>query len=136
MTDDAAAHLRSLLDEKDASPDEKGLRLLIENGGCAGMQYAMRIDDHAEGDAVVERNGVRVFVDAESLTYLDDSELDYVNSLNDSGFKINNPNAERSCGCGTSFEPTVAGKAAEYEPAMDGSVCGSGDEADSSDSQP
>ncbi len=137
MTDDAAAHLRSLLDEKDASPDEKGLRLLVENGGCAGMQYAMRLDDHADGDTVVEKNGVRVFVDAASLTYLDRSELDYVDALNDSGFKINNPNAARSCGCGTSFEPAVAGSAPEYDPALDGSVCGGGDEAenDSSDSR-
>ena len=136
MTDDAAAHLRSLLDEKDASPDEKGLRLLVETGGCAGMQYAMRIDGHADGDTVVERNGVRVFVDAGSLTYLDGSELDYVDALNDSGFKINNPNAARSCGCGTSFEPAVAGSAPEYEPAMDGSVCGGSDDDDSGDAAP
>lgn len=127
MTEDAATHLRSLLDEKDASPDEKGLRLLVENGGCAGMQYAMRIDGLADGDMVIEKNGVRVFVDAESLPFLDSSELDYVDALNDSGFKINNPNAARSCGCGTSFEPAVEGAAPEYDPAMDGAVCGSDD---------
>ncbi len=124
LTQDAASHLRSLLDEKGASPDQQGLRLLVENGGCAGMQYAMRIDDPSEGDTVVERDGVRVFVDADSLTYLDRSEVDYVDSLNDSGFKINNPNAARSCGCGTSFEPTEADKAPSYDSSQDGTVCG------------
>ena len=105
ITDNAADHLRGLLKAKDASPDEQGLRLFVEKGGCAGMNYTMKIDAPAENDEVYERNGVRVFIDPESLTFLDGSEVDYVDSLNDSGFKIQNPLAERSCGCGTSFEP-------------------------------
>ncbi len=105
VTDAAALHLTDLLKQKDLSPDDSGLRLLVEKGGCAGMQYAMKIDEPESSDEVVERNGVRVFVDPESLKFLDHSQLDYVDSLNDSGFKINNPKAERSCGCGTSFEP-------------------------------
>jgi iron-sulfur cluster assembly accessory protein len=125
LTEAAATHLRALLDEKGASPEEKGLRLLVENGGCAGMQYAMRIDETAEGDTIIERDGVRVFVDTESLTFLDGSELDYLDALNDSGFKINNPNAARSCGCGTSFEPANEDQAPSYDPSQDGTVCGS-----------
>jgi iron-sulfur cluster assembly protein len=107
VTDSAADHLRNLLEEKGASPEEQGLRLFVEKGGCAGMNYAMKIDAPAEADQVIEKNGVRVFVDSESLAFLDGSQIDYVDSLNDSGFKINNPKAARSCGCGTSFEPAT-----------------------------
>ncbi|MGD1980074.1 MAG: iron-sulfur cluster assembly accessory protein, partial [Akkermansiaceae bacterium] len=94
-------------------------------GGCAGMSYAMQIGAFAEGDQVVEKKGARVFVDEESLPYLDGCLLDYVDALNDSGFKIENPNAARSCGCGTSFEPARAGEAPSYDPeTQDGEVCG------------
>lgn len=125
VTESAAKHLLDLLEEKDYSPDEKGLRLFIEKGGCAGLSYAMQIGALQEGDAVFERNGARVFVDPESLVYLDGCHLDYVDALNDAGFKIENPNAARSCGCGTSFEPARAGAVPAYDPAtMDGEVCG------------
>lgn len=125
VTDSAASHLRSLLEEKDFSPEEKGLRLFVEKGGCAGMSYAMKIDAIADEDEVVEKNGVRVLVDPESGEYLKGIQLDYVDALNDSGFKIENPNAARSCGCGTSFEPTKEGKEPKYDPeTMDGEVCG------------
>jgi iron-sulfur cluster assembly protein len=127
VTDAAAEHLLALLEDKGASPEEEGLRLFVENGGCAGMQYAMKIGARDDGDSVVEKNGVRVFVDADSLPYLDRSEVDYVDALNDSGFKINNPNAARSCGCGTSFEPTQGDAPPTYDESMDGSVCGAGD---------
>ena len=105
MTESAAEHLRDLLEAREASPEEQGLRLFVEKGGCAGMNYSMKIAAAAAGDEVFEQNGVRVFVDRESLGFLDGSELDYADSLNDSGFKIQNPRAARSCGCGTSFEP-------------------------------
>jgi len=125
LTDAAAGHLLDLLEEKDFSPEEKGLRLFVEKGGCAGMSYAMKIDVPAEGDAVFTNGTARVFVDGESLKYLDGCHLDYVDALNDAGFKIENPNAARSCGCGTSFEPAVAGAVPAYDPAtMDGEVCG------------
>lgn len=125
VTESAAEHLSDLLEEKNFSPDEKGLRLFVERGGCAGMQYAMQIGAASEGDTTIEKDGVRVFVDKESLEFLDGCRLDYVDALNDSGFKIENPNAARSCGCGTSFEPTKADKKPEYDPeTMDGEVCG------------
>ena len=125
LTDNAADHLRKLLEERDASPDDQGLRLFIEKGGCAGMNYSMKIDAPADSDEIVEKNGVRIFVDAESLDYLRGAEVDYVDSLNDSGFKINNPNAARSCGCGTSFEPAnKGGEEPAYDPeTMDGTAC-------------
>lgn len=128
LTENAADHLRDLLAAKNASPEEMGLRLFIEKGGCAGMNYAMKIGAPEANDEIVERNGVRVFVDAESLVYLRGSEVDYVDSLNDSGFKINNPNAARSCGCGTSFEPAnKGGEGAEiptYDPeTVEGTAC-------------
>ena len=125
LTESAADHLRDLLASRDASPEEQGLRLFIEKGGCAGMNYAMKIDAPADSDEVVERNGVRLFIDEESLDYLRGAEVDYVDALNDSGFKINNPNAARSCGCGTSFEPADKDpEAPSYDPeTMDGTAC-------------
>lgn len=94
------------------------------------MSYAMKVTSAEDSDTVVEKDGVRVFVDKESEAYLSGIELDYVEALNDSGFKIQNPNASRSCGCGTSFEPTVAGQEPAYDPeSMDGSVCGGEDQS-------
>ena len=105
ITPDAAAHLRGLLSGQSAPPSA-GLRLGVERGGCAGLQYTMKIDAPAEGDAVVEENGARVLIAPGSQDFLRGVRLDYVDSLNDAGFKIDNPNAVRSCGCGTSFETT------------------------------
>ena len=127
VTESAAKHLLDLLEEKDFTPAERGLRLFVEKGGCAGMSYSMKIDAFAEGDEVYTCGEARVFVDAESLVYLDGCHLDYVDALNDAGFKIENPNAARSCGCGTSFEPARKDAAPAYDPAtIDGEVCGSG----------
>ena len=125
LTDAAAGHLLDLLEEKDFSPEQRGLRLFVEKGGCAGMSYAMKIDLPVEGDVVFSNGAARVFVDTESLKYLDGCHLDYVDALNDAGFKIENPNAARSCGCGTSFESAVAGAAPADDPVtMDGEICG------------
>jgi iron-sulfur cluster assembly accessory protein len=104
ITESAAHHLRDLLAEK-SSPQGHGLRLRVEKGGCAGMQYVMQIDEGTTGDLVSSGHGVSVFVDTESAAFLRGCELDYEDALNDAGFKIRNPNAVRSCGCGTSFEP-------------------------------
>ncbi|MES2707831.1 MAG: iron-sulfur cluster assembly accessory protein [Verrucomicrobiota bacterium] len=120
ITDNAAAHLRQLLVDKEATPD-MGLRLLVERGGCAGLQYAMTLGTPAEGDFVIERGGVKFIVAADSTHYLRGSQVDYEESLNDSGFKIHNPNAARSCGCGTSFEPA----APTSGPVPEGQPCGS-----------
>jgi iron-sulfur cluster assembly protein len=108
ITFEAVAELRALLAEKQA-PAGTGLRLMVERGGCAGLSYAMRLGLPEEGDTVVERDGLSFIVEAASAGYLRGSKVDYEDSLNDSGFKIHNPNAARSCGCGTSFEPANAG---------------------------
>ena len=100
--------MRSPLAARSAEPG-LGLRLRVERGGCAGMQYEMKIDQVKEGDSVNETAGVRVMIDPESLRFLDGSVIDYEDSLNDAGFKVKNPNAARSCGCGTSFEPAKNG---------------------------
>jgi len=104
VTDSAVKQLQALMQEKEAEPGT-GLRIFVESGGCAGMQYGMSLDNTKEGDQVIERDGVRVIIDPESAGYMQGSVIDYADGLAGAGFKINNPNATRSCGCGTSFEP-------------------------------
>lgn len=105
ISDQAAAALRAMLDQKNAGPDE-GLRLGVERGGCAGQQYAMKISRAEDGDITVKHGTVSVFIAQDSTAILQGCHIDYSDSLADAGFKISNPNAARSCGCGTSFEPT------------------------------
>ncbi|MFV0416936.1 MAG: HesB/IscA family protein [Chthoniobacterales bacterium] len=105
ITDSAAQELLRLSEEKGLGT-EGGLRLAVENGGCAGMQYAMSIGESEENDFVAEHAGARVFVNSESLVFLEGSVIDYEDGLMNTGFRIKNPKAARSCGCGTSFEPT------------------------------
>jgi iron-sulfur cluster assembly protein len=104
ITESAAEQLRSLAAER-ALSETQGLRLSIEKGGCAGLQYGMEIGNRQETDLVCEEHGARVFLDPESLTHLDECTLDYTDDLTGAGFRIVNPRAVRSCGCGTSFEP-------------------------------
>lgn len=104
VTESAANHLRSLLAEQSAQTG-KGLRVQIAKGGCSGLQYEMTLDEKREGDAVVQRDEVEFFVDPESANYLHDATLDFQDGLTGAGFRIVNPNAARTCGCGTSFEP-------------------------------
>jgi iron-sulfur cluster assembly protein len=103
VTDNAVRQLKSLLNG-DAQSSRKGLRVGIAKGGCSGLQYEMALDEERDGDAVVERDGVRFLVDAESAAYLSGATLDFHDGLTGTGFQIVNPNAARTCGCGTSFE--------------------------------
>ncbi len=116
LTNTAVQELKRLLERKFASPDE-GLRLGIEKGGCAGMQYTMEIEAAREGDQTLNQDGVLLHVATDSKSYLEGCQVDYSFSLSDSGFKIINPNAARSCGCGTSFE--AKGEEGTYDPAED-----------------
>ncbi|HUF64068.1 MAG TPA: iron-sulfur cluster assembly accessory protein [Verrucomicrobiales bacterium] len=100
---DEAAHELSLLLEGETSG--RGLRLRVQKGGCAGLQYDLSIDFRQAGDAVVETPGGPLFLDPGSAAFLRGSTVTHSSDLSDSGFKIVNPNAARSCGCGTSFEP-------------------------------
>ena len=103
VTENAVRQLRALLETQTAT-EGKGLRVGIAKGGCSGLQYEMSLDARKEGDAVVARDGVEFFVDRESADYLRGSTLDYRDGLTGAGFHIENPNAARTCGCGTSFE--------------------------------
>ncbi|MEP6810392.1 MAG: iron-sulfur cluster assembly accessory protein [Chthoniobacterales bacterium] len=104
VTDSAVRQLRSLLESQSESAG-KGLRVGIAKGGCSGLQYEMSLDAQKEGDAIVARDGVEFFVDHESAQLLRGATLDYHDGLTGTGFQIVNPNAARTCGCGTSFEP-------------------------------
>jgi iron-sulfur cluster assembly accessory protein len=89
-----------------AKPENAGknLRLYVEQGGCSGMQYGMVFDEKRDGDLVAEENGVNVLVDSISANYLRGTVVDFSDALTGGGFKISNPNAKQSCGCGKSFE--------------------------------
>ena len=82
---------------------DKGLRIFVETGGCAGMQYGMEFDDAKQGDRRIEQDGVEVLIDAYSADFLTGATVDYSDGLTGAGFKITNPNVARSCGCGSSF---------------------------------
>jgi iron-sulfur cluster assembly accessory protein len=103
LTDSAVKQLQVLVAEDGG--EGKGLRIFVEKGGCAGLQYGMSLDAAREGDEIIEQDGAQVIVDAESATFLRGSVLDYSDDLAGAGFRLRNPNAARSCGCGTSFEP-------------------------------
>ena len=103
VTPSAVQQLRTLLQgQPDAS--QKGLRVQIAKGGCSGLQYEMTLDQKRDGDAVVEQEGMQFLVDAESATFLQGATLDFRDGLTGVGFHIVNPNAARTCGCGSSFE--------------------------------
>lgn len=81
-----------------------GLRIAVAGGGCSGFQYALSFEDEQrEGDTIWERDGIKIYVDAMSAPYLQGAGVDYVTGLEGAGFKFTNPNAVRSCGCGSSF---------------------------------
>lgn len=104
ITDNAVTHLKLLLNDRGVAGCQ-GLRISISKGGCAGLQYDMSLDSPQTGDTTVEKDGVRVLIDESSAGFLQGSTIDYCDDLAGTGFRIQNPNATRSCGCGTSFEP-------------------------------
>lgn len=103
VTDNAVRQLRSLLSQK-AENSQNGLRVHVAKGGCSGMHYEMTLDARKSGDAIVERDGVQFFIDDQSVPYLRGATLDFTDGLTGTGFRIVNPNASRTCGCGSSFE--------------------------------
>lgn len=114
VTDSAINQLETLLAGQPAG-EGKGLRIFVEAGGCAGMQYGMALDSQKEGDEIVApRAGLQVLVDAFSAKYLRGATVDFSDGLTGAGFRISNPNASRSCGCGTSFETEDAARHAGH----------------------
>ena len=103
ITPSAAGEIKTML-AKESDSMKKGLRVYVETGGCSGMQYGMVFDEKRDGDAVGEQLGVPVFIDAFSAGYLRGAQIDFSDALTGGGFKISNPNAKQSCGCGKSFE--------------------------------
>ena len=86
--------------------NDLNLRIYVEGGGCSGLQYGLVFEDaEKDGDTAVVCDGFKILVDRFSQPYLDDIEIDYATTLQGAGFKINNPNATGSCGCGHSFKP-------------------------------
>ena len=103
LTESAASQIKHLV-AQDVQNAGKHLRVYVEEGGCSGMQYGMTFDEQRPGDTLVEQFGVAVLVDAFSAGYLRGSVVDFSDGLNAGGFKVTNPNAKQSCGCGKSFE--------------------------------
>jgi iron-sulfur cluster assembly protein len=121
LTDSAVATVRNLLVQKEVP--NHGLRVFVSGGGCSGMQYGMALEAEPRSyDHVIERDGVRVFVDPTSMMYLNNATIDYEESIMGGGFKIENPNAASSCGCGHSFK--AQGQSDAYASAGGGCGCG------------
>jgi len=108
LTDRAAAKAKSLLEQR--GMPNGALRVFVVGGGCSGYQYGMALAQEAEeDDLVIEEHGVRLLVDPESAKLLAGAEVDYVEDLMKSGFQIFNPNAVKSCACGSSFQTADGG---------------------------
>ena len=103
LTDSAVVKVRELM-AREENPDAVALRVAVQPGGCSGMRYALFFDDRElEDDWVADIQGVPVRVDKMSVTQLNGTSIDWVDSLQGAGFSINNPNAKSSCACGDSF---------------------------------
>ena len=99
LTEAAADKIKILLEKK----EETGIRAAVRGGGCSGFTYHLKFDNQSEKDKIIESYGVNIYVDPKSFLYLMGSEIDFVDELNQSGFKFINPSAKRTCGCGESF---------------------------------
>lgn len=104
LTDAAAGEVRKFMSGDDIPAATAGLRVAVLPGGCSGFKYSLNIEETSvEDDIVLDLNGIRVFVDGFSLQYLNGVTIDYVTSMQGSGFTFHNPNATGGCGCGSSF---------------------------------
>ena len=102
ITDSASSKIQELMSKE--GDGEYALRMRVIGGGCSGLQYQMGLEESpTENDKVFTSNGIKLFVDMKSALYLAGIEIDYLNGLMESGFKITNPNAQTTCGCGQSF---------------------------------
>jgi iron-sulfur cluster assembly protein len=104
ITARAAEEVQKFIAQEQVPTDSAGLRVSVLPGGCSGFKYSLNVEERAlEDDMVTQVNGVRVFVDGFSAQYLTGVTIDYVSSMQGSGFTFSNPNATGGCGCGTSF---------------------------------
>ena len=110
LTPSAVQAINELLEKRDL--EGYALRIFVSGGGCSGLQYGMALDNKMQtGDLTAEFDGVKVVIDEVSINYMRGSTVDYVDDLMASGFKIDNPNATTSCGCGNSFDTGSEGSA-------------------------
>jgi len=102
VSDKAALKIKDILDGE--QKPEAFIRVGVKGGGCSGFTYILDIEEkQAESDQTFDFSGVKVLIDSKSMVYLAGTELDYTDGLNGSGFVFNNPNAQKTCGCGDSF---------------------------------
>lgn len=104
VTDSAVAEIKKFLASEDDLPETAGLRVRVVPGGCSGFQYSLNIEEESRsGDFVMEKDGIKLFVDMFSAQYLNGITIDHTTNMMGSGFTFDNPNATGGCGCGTSF---------------------------------
>jgi iron-sulfur cluster assembly protein len=103
ITDKGAEKVREFLDAQQADATLAGLRVGVRGGGCSGFQYQLAFDEQRDKDLVFEDHGLKLLVDNESLQFVSGSVIDYQESLQGAGFKVENPNVVAACGCGSSF---------------------------------
>ncbi len=123
LTEKAASEIRSIMEQNGGT--YQGVRVFVAGGGCSGLSYGMEICDEpaTAEDQIFESLGVKVIVDLASYEYLKGASIDFDDSLGGGGFKINNPNAVKSCGCGSSFATAEGG---EEQASGGGCGCGGG----------
>jgi iron-sulfur cluster assembly accessory protein len=121
LTPAAAEAVQDLLAKRELG--DMALRVFVSGGGCSGFQYGMALEDNIrETDVVTEQHGVKLVIDEISINYLDGAKVDYVDEVMGSGFKIENPNAVSTCGCGSSFK-TSEDQAGSHAHAGGGCSC-------------
>ena len=103
ITDKGAEKVREFLEAQQADVALAGLRVGVRGGGCSGFQYQLAFDEQRDNDEVFESHGLKLLVDGDSLQYVRGSVIDYEESLQGAGFKVENPNVVAACGCGSSF---------------------------------
>src|SRR5215208_5312388 len=104
VTDSAVAEIKKFMTGEEGLPETAGLRVRVVPGGCSGFQYSLNIEeDSRQGDFILDRHGIKLFVDMFSAQYLNGVTVDYTSNMMGSGFTFENPNATGGCGCGTSF---------------------------------
>ncbi|MFI5010093.1 MAG: HesB/IscA family protein [Solirubrobacterales bacterium] len=103
ITDKGAEKVHEFLAGQEGDVTMAGLRVGVRGGGCSGFQYQLAFDEQRESDLVFESHGLKLLVDGDSLQFVQGSVIDYEESLQGAGFKVNNPNVVAACGCGSSF---------------------------------
>ncbi|MEZ5428336.1 MAG: iron-sulfur cluster insertion protein ErpA [Pyrinomonadaceae bacterium] len=104
ITENAAEEIKKFMANEEDLPETSGLRVRVVPGGCSGFQYSLNIEEESrQGDFILEKHGVRLFIDMFSAQYLSGVTIDYTSNMMGSGFTFENPNATGGCGCGSSF---------------------------------